>query len=172
MQGVPEGLYELIALPLKLAGFDASPVRAVLTGHCDRPGFELSHFPFDGLPRASSAVVIPPPRRGAQDGSADLQINLPKLPGPLADGRFLPGPVWPVQCRDRHPLGPQIAQGLGGRTAHGLVVVPQGQHQGGDEGFHFLANTFQGRLGLPLPSFGEVLLPVPRQVGELAILGG
>lgn len=27
---VPEGLYELIALPLKLADFDASPVRAVL----------------------------------------------------------------------------------------------------------------------------------------------
>ena len=27
---VPEGTYELIALPLKLAGFDASPVRAVL----------------------------------------------------------------------------------------------------------------------------------------------
>ncbi|MCL4211207.1 MAG: cyclase family protein [Phycisphaeraceae bacterium] len=27
---VPEGVYELIALPLKLAGFDASPVRAVL----------------------------------------------------------------------------------------------------------------------------------------------
>jgi arylformamidase len=27
---VPEGLYELIALPLKLDGFDASPVRAVL----------------------------------------------------------------------------------------------------------------------------------------------
>jgi arylformamidase len=27
---VPEGIYELIALPLKLAGFDASPVRAVL----------------------------------------------------------------------------------------------------------------------------------------------
>lgn len=27
---VPEGLYELIALPLKLVGFDASPVRAVL----------------------------------------------------------------------------------------------------------------------------------------------
>jgi arylformamidase len=27
---VPEGMYELIALPLKLAGFDASPVRAVL----------------------------------------------------------------------------------------------------------------------------------------------
>ena len=27
---VPEGFYELIALPLKLAGFDASPVRAVL----------------------------------------------------------------------------------------------------------------------------------------------
>lgn len=26
----PEGLYELIALPLRLAGFDASPVRAVL----------------------------------------------------------------------------------------------------------------------------------------------
>lgn len=28
--GVPEGHYELIALPLKLAGFDASPVRAIL----------------------------------------------------------------------------------------------------------------------------------------------
>ena len=27
---VPDGVYELIALPLKLAGFDASPVRAVL----------------------------------------------------------------------------------------------------------------------------------------------
>lgn len=27
---VPEGVYELIALPLKLEGFDASPVRAVL----------------------------------------------------------------------------------------------------------------------------------------------
>ena len=30
LEGVPEGLYELIALPLKLVGFDASPVRAVL----------------------------------------------------------------------------------------------------------------------------------------------
>jgi arylformamidase len=29
---VPPGRYELIALPLKLAGFDASPVRAVLRG--------------------------------------------------------------------------------------------------------------------------------------------
>jgi arylformamidase len=28
--GVPAGLYELIALPLRLEGFDASPVRAVL----------------------------------------------------------------------------------------------------------------------------------------------
>jgi arylformamidase len=27
---VPEGVYELIALPLALVGFDASPVRAVL----------------------------------------------------------------------------------------------------------------------------------------------
>jgi len=27
---IPEGVYELIALPLKLVGFDASPVRAVL----------------------------------------------------------------------------------------------------------------------------------------------
>jgi arylformamidase len=27
---VPEGIYELIALPLPLVGFDASPVRAVL----------------------------------------------------------------------------------------------------------------------------------------------
>lgn len=30
LEGVPPGLYELIALPLRLAGFDASPVRAVL----------------------------------------------------------------------------------------------------------------------------------------------
>ena len=30
VEGVPEGMYELIALPLKLVGFDASPVRAVL----------------------------------------------------------------------------------------------------------------------------------------------
>jgi len=30
LDGVPEGLYELIALPLRLAGLDASPVRAVL----------------------------------------------------------------------------------------------------------------------------------------------
>ncbi len=30
LNGVPAGVYELIALPLKLMGFDASPVRAVL----------------------------------------------------------------------------------------------------------------------------------------------
>ncbi len=30
LNGVPEGLYELIALPLPLVGFDASPVRAIL----------------------------------------------------------------------------------------------------------------------------------------------
>lgn len=30
LDGVPEGTYELIALPLRLTGFDASPVRAVL----------------------------------------------------------------------------------------------------------------------------------------------
>jgi arylformamidase len=30
LDGVPEGIYELIALPLKLEGFDASPVRAIL----------------------------------------------------------------------------------------------------------------------------------------------
>jgi len=30
LKDVPEGFYELIALPLRLAGFDASPVRAVL----------------------------------------------------------------------------------------------------------------------------------------------
>ena len=30
LDDVPEGEYELIALPLKLVGFDASPVRAVL----------------------------------------------------------------------------------------------------------------------------------------------
>jgi arylformamidase len=30
LRNVPEGIYELIALPLRLVGFDASPVRAVL----------------------------------------------------------------------------------------------------------------------------------------------
>lgn len=30
LEEVPEGLYELIALPLKIKGFDASPVRAIL----------------------------------------------------------------------------------------------------------------------------------------------
>ena len=30
LSAVPEGLYELIALPLRLVGFDASPVRAIL----------------------------------------------------------------------------------------------------------------------------------------------
>jgi arylformamidase len=30
LRDVPDGVYELIALPLKLVGFDASPVRAVL----------------------------------------------------------------------------------------------------------------------------------------------
>lgn len=30
LAGVPDGTYELVALPLKLAGFDASPVRAIL----------------------------------------------------------------------------------------------------------------------------------------------
>jgi arylformamidase len=30
LNGVPEGVYELIALPLPLKGFDASPVRAIL----------------------------------------------------------------------------------------------------------------------------------------------
>lgn len=30
LRDVPEGVYELIALPLRLVGFDASPVRAVL----------------------------------------------------------------------------------------------------------------------------------------------
>ncbi|MGI9015002.1 MAG: cyclase family protein [Phycisphaerales bacterium] len=35
---VPPGMYELIALPLRLVGFDGSPVRAVLRGH----GFDPS----------------------------------------------------------------------------------------------------------------------------------
>lgn len=30
LTGVPDGEYELVALPLRLIGFDASPVRAVL----------------------------------------------------------------------------------------------------------------------------------------------
>ena len=30
LKDVPDGIYELVALPLKLKGFDASPVRAIL----------------------------------------------------------------------------------------------------------------------------------------------
>ena len=30
LKDVPDGIYELVALPLKLIGFDASPVRAIL----------------------------------------------------------------------------------------------------------------------------------------------
>jgi arylformamidase len=30
LRDVPSGIYELIALPLRLEGFDASPVRAIL----------------------------------------------------------------------------------------------------------------------------------------------
>lgn len=33
LSGVPDGLYELVALPLKIAGGDGSPVRAVLRSH-------------------------------------------------------------------------------------------------------------------------------------------
>jgi len=36
LDDVPDGLYELIALPLKLAGFDASPVRGILRTTDDR----------------------------------------------------------------------------------------------------------------------------------------
>jgi arylformamidase len=32
LRDVPEGIYELVALPLRLVGFDASPVRAILRG--------------------------------------------------------------------------------------------------------------------------------------------
>jgi arylformamidase len=32
LRHVPDGVYELIALPLKLVGFDGSPVRAILRG--------------------------------------------------------------------------------------------------------------------------------------------
>jgi arylformamidase len=35
LKDVPEGIYELIALPLKLAGFDASPVRAIIRSITD-----------------------------------------------------------------------------------------------------------------------------------------
>ena len=35
LKEVPEGIYELIALPLRLEGFDASPVRAVLRTYND-----------------------------------------------------------------------------------------------------------------------------------------
>jgi arylformamidase len=38
LKDVPEGVYELIALPLKLVDFDASPVRAVLRTHSDTTG--------------------------------------------------------------------------------------------------------------------------------------
>jgi arylformamidase len=34
--GVPDGVYELIALPLKIAGGDGSPVRAILRAQSER----------------------------------------------------------------------------------------------------------------------------------------
>ena len=37
LRDVPDGLYELIALPLRLEGFDASPVRAVLRSQSPPP---------------------------------------------------------------------------------------------------------------------------------------
>jgi arylformamidase len=37
LDGVPEGIYELIALPLRLVGYDGSPVRAVLRDLPGRP---------------------------------------------------------------------------------------------------------------------------------------
>jgi arylformamidase len=37
LKDVPDGLYELIALPLKLVGFDASPVRAILRQEAKLP---------------------------------------------------------------------------------------------------------------------------------------
>lgn len=40
LDGVPDGIYELIALPLKLVGFDASPVRAILRTLADCVGSE------------------------------------------------------------------------------------------------------------------------------------
>lgn len=36
LRGVPDGLYELIALPLRLEGADGSPVRAILRGYPSR----------------------------------------------------------------------------------------------------------------------------------------
>jgi arylformamidase len=38
LRDVPEGVYELIALPLRLVGFDASPVRAILRTHREDRG--------------------------------------------------------------------------------------------------------------------------------------
>lgn len=40
LDGVPDGLYTLIALPLPIEGCDASPVRAVLMPHIDVPELE------------------------------------------------------------------------------------------------------------------------------------
>lgn len=40
LDGVPDGLYTLIALPLPIEGCDASPVRAVLMPHLDIPELE------------------------------------------------------------------------------------------------------------------------------------
>lgn len=56
LRDVPAGLYELIALPLKLVGFDASPVRAVLRRATQRPASRrgssrsIRHSPVAGRP--------------------------------------------------------------------------------------------------------------------------
>jgi arylformamidase len=49
---VPPGLYELIALPLKLVGFDASPVRAILRSS-GRQGYRFSSI-VDGIVASSA----------------------------------------------------------------------------------------------------------------------
>ena len=36
LRGVPDGTYDLVALPLKIVGLDAAPVRAILRPHARR----------------------------------------------------------------------------------------------------------------------------------------
>jgi hypothetical protein len=122
LDAVPEGDYELIALPLKLSTADASPVRAVLRAcdplphrhasparrHCRRS------FAHRGLPPSSMAVAACTPAAKAGRWTPTRPCGCsPALNPPTT-------PCWP-------PYGPASALGHTGtrrRTALGVPVPP------------------------------------------------
>ena len=93
LDDVPEGDYELIALPLKLVTADASPVRAVLT---------TAHDELARLPRARRAR---PAAHAARAVHASRRRDLPgrQLAGRAAEGRA--GSAWPQAVNEEWGQG-------------------------------------------------------------------